>query len=58
MVKPLREQALNPAGEMAGGVRRTQEVFQADLAEPVEAVAARRKLIKDIIVQYRELHQV
>lgn len=58
MVKPLREQALAPAGELAGGVRRTQEVFQADLAEPVETVAARRKLIKDVIVQYRELHQV
>ncbi len=58
MVKPLREQALAPAGELAGGVRRTQERFQTDLAEPVAAVAARRKLIKDVIVQYRELHQV
>lgn len=58
MVKPLREQALAPAGELAGGVRRTQEAFQANLSEPVENIAARRRLIKDVIAQYRDIYQV
>lgn len=58
LVKPLREQTLAPAGEVAAQVRTTHDTYVAQLAEPVQTTVARRQAIRQLIGQYREKYQV
>lgn len=58
LVKPLRENALNPAVEVAGKVRQTHETYVAQLAEPAQQLVNQRQTMQELIRQYREKHQV
>jgi hypothetical protein len=58
LVKPLRENALNPAVEVAGRVRQTHETYIAQLVEPAQQATSQRQTMQELIRQYREKHQV
>ena len=58
LLKPIREQALQPAGEALGQAQAIQSTYQAQLVEPVQAVASSRQTIRDLISQYRQQHQI
>jgi hypothetical protein len=58
LVKPLREQTLTPASEVALKARSTQQTYVTALSQPVQDSALRRQAVRDLIVQYREHYQV
>jgi hypothetical protein len=58
LLKPIREQALVPAGETLGQAQAIQSTYQTQLVEPVQAAAGSRQTIRDLISQYRQQHQL
>jgi hypothetical protein len=58
LVKPIREQALQPAGETLSQAQAIQSTYQAQLVEPTQAAASSRQTIRAVISQYRQQHQV
>jgi hypothetical protein len=58
LIKPVREQALDQAAIAVDQVQTLQTAYQVELAEPVEATANRQRLVRDLISQYRQEHQV
>lgn len=58
LLKPIREQALQPAGETLAQAQTIQSTYQAQLVEPVQAVASSRQTIRSLISQYRQQHQI
>jgi len=58
LAKPLREQALTPARQLALAVEQAQATFNASLQNPVQAALAQRATLKAKISEQRALHQL
>jgi hypothetical protein len=58
LLKPIREQALVPAGETLNQAQTIQSTYQTQLVEPIQAAAGSRQTIRDLITQYRQQHQI
>lgn len=58
MIKPLREMALDPAGELASQTITAKTTYQTQLADPVATMTQRRQLVQQLITDYRERHQI
>jgi len=58
LVKPLREQALEPASLIAQQARQTRERFVQELADPVRTAAKSRNLIREQIAAYRAKYEL
>jgi hypothetical protein len=58
LVKPLREQALQPASQVAERARQTRDRYVQDLVEPVRTAARGRGLIREQIAAYRSKYQL
>lgn len=58
IVKPMRERVLAQAGEAIVQAERVQATYQGQLAEPVQTAVSSQQIIRDLIAQYREQHQV
>lgn len=58
LVKPLREQALQPASEVAEQARQTRQRYVQELVEPVRTAAKSRSLIREQIAAYRSKYQL
>lgn len=58
LVKPIKEQALEPAGTVATRVRETESAYQRDVVEPLEEAAKSRRLVQDAIKAYRKKHSL
>jgi hypothetical protein len=58
LVKPLKEQALEPAGAIAERARQTRERYVQELVEPVRTAAKSRNLIREQIEAYRSKYQL
>jgi len=58
LVKPLREQTLTPASNVALKVRSTQETYVTALSGPAQDSTLRRQAVRDLIAQYRGHYQV
>lgn len=58
VVKPLKEQALQPASQIAEQARQTRERYVQELVEPVRTAAKSRNLIREQIAAYRSKYQL
>lgn len=58
IIKPIREQILDQAQEMATETTRAQTTFQERLVTPWETAVAQQRLVQDLITQYRQEHQI
>ncbi len=58
IIKPIREQVLEQATAVAAESTQVQTVFREQLATPWETAVAQRRLVQDLITQYRQEHQI
>lgn len=58
LVKPLREQVLDPARQTIAQAEQVQTVYRARVAAPLETAVANRRAIREQIGAYRQQHQV
>lgn len=58
LVKPLREQTLTPASQLASAVEQAQATFNAALHTPLQAALEQRAALKVRISEQRTLHQL
>ena len=58
LVKPIKEQALNPADTVVTRARETEDAYQRELVEPVQEAAKSRRLAQEAISAYRKQHNV
>lgn len=58
LVKPLREQALQPASQIAEQARQTRERYVQELVDPVRTAAKSRNLIREQIAAYRTKYEL
>lgn len=58
LVKPIKEQALNPADTVVSRARETESAYQRELVEPVQEAAKSRQLVQEAISAYRKKHNV
>jgi hypothetical protein len=58
LIKPVREDVLARAGSTVERVGSVNEVYEAQLREPIAVVVERQRLIREQIVEYRQSHSV
>ncbi len=58
VVKPIREKVIDKATIAIVKAQGLQTVYQTQLEDPAQTAAASQRLIKDLIAQYRERHQI
>jgi len=58
IIKPIREQVLDQAQTLASETTQVQTTFQERLATPWETAVSQQRLIRDLIAQYRQEHQI
>lgn len=58
LVKPLKEEALRPAEEVARRVRAQQVLYEQEVVEPTRIVAKSRGLVRDQIEAYRKKYEI
>ncbi|MDT8304449.1 MAG: hypothetical protein RRC07_00825 [Anaerolineae bacterium] len=58
IVKPLQEQALQPASRVAERARHTQARYETEIVEPVRTAAKSRNLIREQIATYRKKYEI
>ncbi|MBK8987706.1 MAG: hypothetical protein IPM39_16780 [Chloroflexi bacterium] len=58
IIKPLREQVLVQAQEMAAETTLVQTTFQEQLAGPWETAVAQQRRAQELIAQYRQVNQI
>lgn len=58
LVKPLKEEALRPAGEVARRVRDQQTLYEQAVVEPTRTVAKSRGLVRAQIEAYRKKYEI
>jgi len=58
LIKPLRDEALQQADSAVGRLGGVHDVYQAQLHDPVTALAERQQLIREQITQYRQSHSL
>ncbi|MFW5940690.1 MAG: twin-arginine translocation signal domain-containing protein [Chloroflexota bacterium] len=58
LVKPLKDEALSPSGDVVQRVRETRDVYEKDLVEPVKVAAKTRHSLREEIAAYRKKHSV
>lgn len=58
LVKPIKEEALNPADTVVARARATESAYQQELVEPVQEAAKSRRLVQEAISAYRKKHNV
>ncbi|HSM56469.1 MAG TPA: twin-arginine translocation signal domain-containing protein [Candidatus Sulfomarinibacteraceae bacterium] len=58
LVKPLKDGALSPSGDVVQRVRETREVYETELVEPVKVAAKTRHSLREEIAAYRKKHSV
>lgn len=58
LVKPIKEQALDPAGAVVTRARETESAYHQKLVEPVQEGIKSRRLVKEEIRAYRKKHNL
>jgi len=58
LVKPIKEQALDPAGAVVARARETESAYHRELVEPVQEAAKSRRLVEEEIRAYRKKHNL
>ncbi|MCB8984220.1 MAG: hypothetical protein H6659_10380 [Ardenticatenaceae bacterium] len=58
IIKPIREQVLDQAQIVAAETTQVQTTYQERLLAPWETAVSQRRLVQDLITQYRQEHQV
>ena len=58
LVKPIKEQALEPAGTVVTRARETEGAYQRELVEPVQEAIKGRRVVREEIEAYRKKHNV
>ncbi|MGH2536209.1 MAG: hypothetical protein ACRDHL_02320 [Candidatus Promineifilaceae bacterium] len=58
VIKPVREQALAPAGQAVASAETLNLAYQNDLLAPFKDAAGRRQLVRDQIAAYRQQHAI
>lgn len=57
-VKPLQEQALDPASRVVERARQAQSRYEAEIVEPVRTAAKSRNLVREQIAAYRKKYEI
>jgi hypothetical protein len=58
LIKPLHEQTLKPAGELATEAESVRQVYQENLVRPVQTAIYNQRVLREVIADYRREHQV
>jgi uncharacterized phage infection (PIP) family protein YhgE len=58
LIKPVREQALSRAATAMSQAQSVQDVYQTQLVQPVQTNREEQATIRQIIVAYRQEHQI
>lgn len=58
LVKPLREEALNKASMAISKTQTLDSIYQTYLAQPFDAAASQQQAVRNLIIQYRQEHQI
>lgn len=58
LIKPVRDQALNRASVAVGQTRTVKDTYQTQLVQPVQANLDQRNAIRQMIVAYKQTHQI
>lgn len=58
LIKPVREQALKPASQTINQIETLHAAYQNQLAGPVSTTKEQQDIIRQLIVQYKQQHQL
>ena len=58
LVKPLKEEALQPAGEIAGRVRDQQQLYEETLVAPTKVAMKSKQLVREQIDTYCKKYEL
>ena len=58
VIRPLREQALQPAGALVARAETVKSGYKSALADPARARLTERAMMYDLIAQYRTEHEI
>lgn len=58
LIKPLRDDLMTKADNTVGKVQQMDTIYKTTLKEPVETAVASQRVIRNLIVDYRQQHQV
>lgn len=58
LVKPLREEALSPAGEVARRVREQKTLYEEQVVEPAKRAVKSKELVREQIEAYRKKYEI
>ncbi len=58
LVKPLRDEALSRASEAISKTQTLDSTYQANLVQPFDAATSQQQAVRNVIIQYRQEHQI
>jgi hypothetical protein len=58
LIKPVRDEALNRAATAVSKTHTVKDVYQTQLAQPVQVNLDQRNAIRQLIANYRQQHQI
>jgi hypothetical protein len=58
LIKPLHEQTLKPAGELAAEAESVRQTYQENLVRPVQVAVYNQRVLRELIAEYRQEHRV
>jgi hypothetical protein len=58
LIKPLREQALQPAAEVLEQAEAMRNAYQNQLVQPVETIVTAQQAVRQMITDYRQRNQL
>lgn len=58
LIKPLHEQTLKPAGELASQAESVRRTYHEELVGPLQAAVYNQRVVRELIAGYRREHRV
>ncbi len=58
LIKPVRDEALNRAATAISQTHSVRDVYQTQFPQPVQSNVEQRNAIRQLIVTYRQEHQI
>lgn len=58
LIRPLREKTIEPTQEILAKTETVETVYQEELATPARIALDRRRVMRELIAEYRQRHQI
>jgi hypothetical protein len=58
LIKPLHEQSLKPAGELAAEAESVRKSYQENLVGPLQTAVYNQRVVRELIADYRREHRL